>query len=59
MSLALMSNPVGFPLEGLRLHAFREAAGKWPHILVNMLGPVGWRLDLLHLKADGALELGR
>lgn len=52
MSFILVSNPVRFPFEGLRLGTFGKGACKGMDVLVDVFSPIGGLGKLFDLEAN-------
>jgi hypothetical protein len=59
MPFIFMPDPVGFSLEGFRFCTLRKGTSERLDIFVDVLGPIGWFVELLNFETQGALEFGR
>jgi hypothetical protein len=57
MALVLVSDPIRLSLERFGLLAFIICACEWLHILMYVLGPIGWLLKFLGFEAQLTLKL--
>src|SRR5947207_9949708 len=51
VAFILVAHPVSLALEGLRLRATGEGASERLHILMHVLRPIRWLMELLHFAA--------